>query len=129
MLQSVNISSYAEWTGAIANAIVSPVLNKPEEWKGVQDSRPTEQRSRQLGDVTLLYPEAVLVCSDTYAWQDVRVIHLRHSLNELVIPPSDNHCLVLNLSATLQLNARLGKTGCAGNVRAGEVAIIPAGTR
>jgi AraC family transcriptional regulator len=53
---------------------------------------------------------------------------LRHRLNELVVPPSDNHCLVLNLSAPLQLNARLGKSNFAGNVRAGEVAIIPAGT-
>jgi len=136
MVQTVNTSGYAAWPGPIAdaignavgNAIVSPVLNKPEERKGVQGSRATEQRSRQFGDVTLLYPEAVAVCSDTYAWQRVRVIHLRHRLNELVIPPSDNHCLVLNLSAPLQLNARLGKTGCAGNVRAGEVAIIPAGT-
>jgi len=131
MLLSVNTSGYAAWPGAtadaIANAIVSPVLNKAER-KGVQGNRATEQRSRQFGDVTLLYPEAVVVCSDTYAWQDVRVIHLRHRLNELVIPPSDNHCLVLNLSAPLQLNARLGKTGCAGNVHAGEVAIIPAGT-
>jgi len=128
MLQTINTSSYAAWPGAIADAIVSPVLNKPEEGNGVQGSGATEQRSRQFGDVSLLYPEAVVVCSDTYAWQDVRVIHLRHRLNELVIPPSDNHCLVLNLSAPLQLNARLGKTGCAGNVRAGEVAIIPAGT-
>ena len=125
MLQTINTSGYAAWPGAIGK----PVLNKTEEGKCVQDSRATEQRSRQFGDVSLLYPEAVVVCSDTYAWQDVRVIHLRHRLNELVIPPSDNHCLVLNLSAPLQLNARLGKTGCAGNVRAGEVAIIPAGTK
>jgi AraC family transcriptional regulator len=133
MLKIVNTSGYAAWPGAIAdaigNAIVSPALNKAEPGKGVQDSRATEQRSRQFGDVTRLYPEAVAVCSDTYAWQGVRVIHLRHRLlNELVIPPSDNHCLVLNLSAPLELNAHLGKTGCAGNVRAGEVAIIPAGT-
>ena len=128
MLQTVNTSGYAAWPDAIAGVIVNPVLNKSEPRKGVQSSRATEQRSRQFGDVTLLYPEAVVVCSDTYAWQDVRVIHLRHRLNELVIPPSENHCLVLSLSAPLQLNARLGKTGCAGNVRAGEVAIIPAGT-
>jgi AraC family transcriptional regulator len=53
---------------------------------------------------------------------------LRQRLNELVIPASDNHCLVLNLSAPLELSARLGKSDFAGNVRAGEVAIIPAGT-
>ena len=128
MLQTINTSVFAARAGAIAGALVSPAVNKPEPWKGVRGSRGTEQRSRQLGDVSLLYPKAVVVCSDTYAWQDVRVIHLRHRMNEMVIPPSDNHCLVLNLSAPLQLNARLGKTECAGNMLSGEVAIIPAGT-
>jgi AraC family transcriptional regulator len=46
----------------------------------------------------------------------------------MVIPPSDRHCLVLNLSAPLCLNARLGKRSFEGRVRPGEVAIIPAGT-
>lgn len=128
MLQTVPSSGYAAWPRAIADAIVSPVLNKPEPWKGAPRSRAAEQRSRQFGDVTLLYPEAVAVSSDPYAWQDVRVIHFRHRLNELVIPSSDNHCLVLNLSSPLELSARLGKSDFAGNVRTGEVAIIPAGT-
>ncbi len=79
-------------------------------------------------DVALLYPEAVVVSSDALLWQNVRVIHLRHSLNEMVVPPSESHCLVLNLSASLHLNAQLGKRNFEGMVRAGEVALIPAGT-
>jgi AraC family transcriptional regulator len=133
MLQTINTSGYAGWPGAIGDAIaggiVSPVVNKPEPWKQrIRSSRLAERQPRQFGDVTLLYPEAVVASSDAYAWQNVRVIHLRHRLDELVVPPSDNHCLVLNLSAPLQLSARLGKSDFAGNVRAGEVAIIPAGT-
>ena len=125
MLQTVNTSGYA----ALPGAIVNPAVNKPATWKqNIRSSRTAELQSRQFGDVTLLYPEAVVVSSDAYAWQDVRVIHLRHRLNELVVPPSDNHCLVLNLSAPLQLDARLGKSNFVGNVRAGEVAIIPPGT-
>ena len=125
MLQTVNTSGNAGW----ASTIVGPVVNKPETWKQeVRSRRTAGPQSRPFGDVTLLYPETVVVCSDAFAWQDVRVIHLRHRLNELVVPPSDNHCLVLNLSAPLEVNARLGNSNFSGNVRAGEVAIIPAGT-
>ena len=46
----------------------------------------------------------------------------------MVVPASDSHCLVLNLSAPLHLSARLGKRNFEGRVRAGDVAIIPAGT-
>jgi AraC family transcriptional regulator len=46
----------------------------------------------------------------------------------MVVPPSESHCLVLNLSAPLQLNAQFGKRTFEGRVQAGEVAFIPAGT-
>jgi AraC family transcriptional regulator len=46
----------------------------------------------------------------------------------MIVPAADNHCLVLNLSAPLHLNARLGKRTFEGTVRPGELAIIPAGT-
>ena len=92
------------------------------------NQRATDLQPRSVSDVALLYPEAVVASSDAFAWQDIRVVHLRHSLNEMVVPPSDSHCLVLNLSAPLHLKARLGKRNFEGRVRAGEVAIIPAGT-
>jgi AraC family transcriptional regulator len=125
MLQTVNTSGYESWPGAI----VSPVVSNSSTRQQVVGSNGTVAlRSRQVGDVTLLYPEAVAVSSDPYAWQNVRVIQLRHRLNDLVIPRSDDHCLMLNLSAPINLNASVGKSDFTGNVRAGEVAIIPAGT-
>jgi AraC family transcriptional regulator len=49
-------------------------------------------------------------------------------VKELVVPVSDCHCLVLNFSTPLQMNARFGTRNFEGTVRAGEVAIIPAGS-
>jgi AraC family transcriptional regulator len=46
----------------------------------------------------------------------------------MMVPPSVNHCLVLNLSTPLNVQARVGKSNFEGIVQAGEVAIIPAGT-
>ena len=125
MLQTVNTPGSRSWP----TSIVESTLNIPEAWtRSLRSRREADLQVPSVSDVTLLYPEAVVVSSDAFAWQDIRVLQLRHSMNELVIPPSDSHCLVLNLSAPLHLNARLGKRHFEGKVRAGEVAIIPAGT-
>jgi AraC family transcriptional regulator len=125
MLQTVNMPGHAGWP----TSIVDPIVNTPETWKrSIRSRRKADIRRPSVGDIALLYPEAVVVSSDAFAWQDIRVIQLRHSLNEMVVPPSDNHCLVLNLSTPLNLHARLSKRSFEGKVQTGEVAIIPAGT-
>ena len=125
MLQTVNTAGHVSWPASI----VGPIVREP---KTLQRSKRTRREATlpppSDRDVALLYPEAVVVSSDALLWQNVRVIHLRHNLEEMVVPPSESHCLVLNLSAPLQLNARLGKRTFEGRVQAGEVALIPAGT-
>ena len=125
MLQTVNTQVHAGWSSALVN----PILSKRESWeRDIRNNREAGLRPLSGSDVRVLYPEAVIGSSDAFAWQDIRVIHLRPSSDEMVIPPSDNHCLVLNLSAPVNLQARFGKRNFKGKVRAGEVAIIPAGT-
>jgi AraC family transcriptional regulator len=125
MLQTVNSQGQVGWS----NPIVNPIGSLPKSWKGgIRNKREGDLLSLSASDVTLLYQEAVAVSSDAFAWQDIRVIQLRPSSNEIMVPPSENHCLMLNLSTPLHLQARLGKRNFEGEVRAGEVAIIPAGT-
>jgi AraC family transcriptional regulator len=125
MLQTVDTPGQTSWPTSIAD----PIVNQPEKSKrSILGRGEADLQTPTASDVALLYPEAVVVSSDTFAWQHIRVIHLRHSLNEMVLPPSDNHCIVLNLCAPLYLIAGLGTGNFEGNVRAGEVAIIPAGT-
>lgn len=125
MLQTINTAGHASWPTSIVGSIVS----KPETWeRSSRNGRGAALQSPSVNDVALLYPEAVAASSDAFAWQDIRVIHLRHNINRMVLPPSDNHCLVLNLSSSLHLTARLGERDFEGKVQAGQVAIIPAGT-
>ena len=82
MLQTVNTSGHGSWPSAILNPV-----SEPETWKrDIRSKREVEVRPPSVSDVALLYPEAVVASSDAFAWQDIRVIHLRHSLNEMVVP-------------------------------------------
>ena len=125
MLQTVNTAGHTSWPTSIVGSIAS----KPESWKRSSlDGRQADLQAPSANDVALLYPEAVVASSDPFAWQDIRVIHLRHDISKMVLPASENHCLVLNLSTPLHLTARLGERNFEGKVQAAEVAIIPAGT-
>src|SRR5258707_4280162 len=124
MLQTVDNAGHASWP----TPIVNPIVSTPETWKrSIRNKREANLKSPSATDVALLYPEAVVVSSDAFAWQDIRVIQLRHSLNEMVVPLSDNHCLVLNLSTPLNLHARLGQRNFEAAGGLGEEAIIPPG--
>jgi len=119
MLQTVKTSAYTGWPGSGFN---------PEAWRKAVRSRPEAVvRPASVSDIAQLYPEAVVASSDALAWQDIRMVQLRHGLSEIVVPPSDNHCLVLNLSAPLHISAAYANRNYQGKVRAGKVAIIPAG--
>ncbi len=125
MSRTVDIQGQTSWPTSIAD----PIVDKPETWRQrIHRRRQANPQTPSVSDVALLYPEAVVASSDAFAWQHVRVLHLRHSLDEMVVPPSDNHCIVLNLCAPLYLIADLETNNFEGSVRTGEVAIVPAGT-
>src|SRR5712692_1576885 len=114
MIETVNTAVHASWPTSIKN----PIVMRPETWKRrIHSRRQANPQTPSVSDIALLYPEAVVASSDAFAWQHIRVLHLRHSLDEMVVPPSDNHCIVLNLSAPMQLNARFGKRNFEGRVR------------
>jgi AraC family transcriptional regulator len=120
MLQAVINSGYRPWPVQSVDC-QSKALN-PEIFSA------REKITRPMSsDLAMLYPDAIVTSSDAFGWQHVRAIHLQHSLGELILPPSDNHCLMLNLGAPLHLKTHFGKRSFQGKVRAGEVAIIPAG--
>ena len=122
MLQTVSTSRFSSWPG-------SPANYQPGMCGGnIRNPQKQVSRRSSASEISLLYPEAFVASSDAFGWQDISVIHLRHSLSEVVVPASESHCLVLNLGRPLHLNAHFGKRNFEGKVCAGEVAIIPAGS-
>lgn len=116
---AIENSEYSRW-------VASSRTYQPQTWpKNIRSVQEAATVEPAVSDVALLYQEAVIASSDTFGWQNIRVIHLRHSSNEVVVPPSDSHCLVLNLGRPLFVNAQFDKREFEGELRAGEVAIIP----
>jgi AraC family transcriptional regulator len=77
-------------------------------------------------DIASAYPEAVVASSDTCGWQNIRVVHLRH--DKVEAPVSEQHCIVVNLGATLFIKTQVGEHSFDGEVGNGQVAVIPAQT-
>ena len=83
---------------------------------------PKQFEERSIND------QSVLKSSDATGWQKVRAIHVRHSTKEVIMPASDDHCVVLNLGTPFFTYVCPGKRRFEGQVRSGEVAIIPGGS-
>ncbi len=79
-------------------------------------------------DIATAYPEAVAATSDVCAWQNIRVVHLRHDLTEMRGPVSEQHCVLVNLGVPLNVKATVDAHSFDGEVDTGQVAIIPAQT-
>src|SRR4029079_18572636 len=96
---------------------------------GVRMVTPLPQfEKRSLNELSVLFPQSVLKSSDATGWQNVRAIHFRHTSREVVIPASDDHCIVKNLGASFFANVYPGKRRYEGKMLSGDTAIIPAGS-
>lgn len=109
-------------------SIVSQVADNLQTRVRTAPQPRAEPRATSADDLTRLHPESILATSDPLSWRDVRVVRLRHDSEEMFAPASDNHCLVLNTGAQLRLDAAHNRRRFEGVVRAGEVAVIPAGS-
>ena len=103
-----------------------PVIN-PARFLGAV-RRETRRQTLSTDDIASAYPEAVAASSDACAWQDIRVVHLRHDIAEMPAPVSEQHCVLVNLGVPLYVKATIDEHSFDGEVETGQVAIIPAQT-
>lgn len=125
MLQVTNSAFETSWPAAGMVPYASPTETRKPEMAARLDARIPVKAAT---DVALRYAEAVAASSDEFGWENLRVLHLRHELNEMVLPASDQHLMIVNFSASMELYATLDKQQFHGAVGPGEVAIIPAGS-
>jgi AraC family transcriptional regulator len=91
-------------------------------------SRSEKHHRATAGDLSLVYPEAVIASSQDLGWQNIRVLQVRHAYGDMDLPPLENHCVMVHLDQSSHVSARIN--GCDFNAALGwgEITIIPAGT-
>ena len=102
-----------------------PVIN-PARFGAAR--REIRRQTLSTEDIASAYPEAVVASSDACAWQDIRVVHLRHDIVEMAAPVSDQHCILVNLGVPLYVKTTVDGHSFDGEVATGQVAIMPAQT-
>lgn len=125
MLEIGSLTTPTTYPPSVVNQIGRP----DRFWRAaVTTKRETRTQTPSTDDIASAYPEAVLASSDDCAWQNIRVIYLRHQQVKMVAPVSDQHCIVVNLGVPLYIKAEADEQCFNGEVGAGQVAIIPAKT-
>jgi AraC family transcriptional regulator len=102
-----------------------PVLNPARFGASRREIR---RQTLSTDDIASAYPEAVVASSDACAWQEVRVVHLRHDMVEMPAPVSEQHCILVNLGVPLYVKTTVDEHAIDGEVGTGQVAIMPAQT-
>ena len=125
MIQSLSNETSVTW---MANSGDGCVRNNATWKRSVETVKESNARPSSSQDVAQLYPQSIVAASDELAWPNIRLLHMQHHANELQLPPSDHHCIMLNLGVPVFLRCTYQRRSFTGQVDAGESAILPVGT-
>jgi AraC family transcriptional regulator len=81
-----------------------------------------------VSDLSLVYPEAVVLSSESLGWQNVRALEVQHTTSEWTLPPLENHCIMVQLGPAVDVSASIGSESFKQSLKPGESIIIPAGS-
>lgn len=99
----------------------------PMPWLPIEgENKRSHPRPPSATDLARLYPDAIAASSNVFGWQNVRAFHLRYHRESLEVPAEGRHCLVVNLGGPVQVSTWFRKQNSVGEMRIGEVTIIPA---
>jgi len=80
-----------------------------------------------VSDLSLIYPEAVVASSQPLGWQNLRALEMRQTISEWTTPPLENHCVIIQLGASIDVTARIGDESFEQTLEPGAITIVPAG--
>jgi AraC family transcriptional regulator len=80
-----------------------------------------------ISDLSVIYPEAVVVSSQDLGWQNMCAIQMRLK-PEWTMPPLENHCVIIQLGPPVLVNARINGSFFGQTLHTGQIVILPAGT-
>jgi len=108
--------------GYVQSATVRPVTKRSVEFDS-QRSQPVPT----IGDLSLIYPDAVVASSELLGWQNLLAFEMRQTMSEWTMPALENHCIMIQLGPSLDVTARIGDESFERTLEAGAITIVPAG--
>src|SRR5882757_9627004 len=78
-------------------------------------------------DLSFIYPDAVVASSQPLGWQNLRALEMRQTISEWTTPPLENHCVIIQLGASIDVTARIGDENFEQTLEPGAITIVPAG--
>src|SRR5690348_1740754 len=79
------------------------------------------------GDLTLIYPDAVVASSQPLGWQNLRAFEMRQTISEWTTPPLGNHAIIIQLGSSIDVTALIGDESFKQTLQLGAITIVPAG--
>src|SRR4051794_25147921 len=86
----------------VQSATVHPVTKRTVEF-GSQRSQPAPA----VGDLSLIYPDAVVASSELLGWQNLLALEVRQTISEWTMPALENHCIMIQLGPSVDVTARI----------------------
>ena len=91
---------------------------------GSQSSQPAPTA---VGDLSLIYPDAVVASSELLGWQNLLALEVRQTKSEWTMPALENHCIMIQLGPSVEVTARIGDESFERTLEPGDITIVPAG--
>lgn len=103
--------------------ILQPKAKKRGNSQSVLRLAPTQA---PVSDLSVIYPEVVVMSSEPLGWQNLRAIHVRQQ-SEWAMPPLENHCIIIQLGSAVSVTAQIDRLKFEQTVQPGDIMIVPAG--
>jgi AraC family transcriptional regulator len=108
--------------------LVQSVTVHPATKRAVEfDSQRSQPAPTAAGDLSLIYPHAVVSSSELLGWQNLLALELRQTMSEWTMPALENHCIMIQLGPSLEVTVRIGDESFHRTLEPGDITIIPAG--
>ncbi len=86
------------------------------------EARPVSSPVRALS-------EEQVASSQTYGWRNLQAIELQHKTSAWTMPPSEDHCVIVQLGPAVTVSACIGDRPFEQTLETGEIVIVPADLR
>jgi AraC family transcriptional regulator len=107
----------------VQSVTVPPATKRTVEF----DSQRSQPAPTTVGDLSFIYPDAVVASSELLGWQNLLALEVRQTMSEWTMPALENHCIMIQLGPSLDVTARIGDESFERTLEPGAITIIPAG--